>query len=222
VGSRFIPLDFDFYKYALKGEKATIARSFGLRFGPAKLRFTWARIDKGLYIASKSSILEDLLQLEKSAKPQSRSSAAAAQLPSPRDHAMIRVRPQNWNQVLADFRLGWAENNREACLRNLGPLSSVARAFGSSESGVRNPKPENQESENRSQESEKEPEKKDDLSRRIHREADRLHTTHFFCPDGGQYRLAPDGKSMRNPPPRPVCKGTVHRRNTSFGCPFRF
>jgi hypothetical protein len=113
--------------------------------------------------------------------------------------------------------LGWAENNREACLRNLGPLSSVARAFGSQESGARN-----QESGVRSQQPEKGrpspnkieaekkdpgaidsatseqagtvtsplspggrgaggeggPDKKDDLSRRIHREADRLHTTH--------------------------------------------
>ena len=106
---------------------------------------------------------------------------------------MIRVRPQNWNQVLADFRLGWAENNREACLRNLGPLSSVARAFGSQESGVRSQEPGRKEP---SSPPETKADKKDDLSRRIHREADRLHTTHFFCPDGGQYRLAPDGKSM--------------------------
>ena len=109
---------------------------------------------------------------------------------------MIRVRSQNWNQVLADFRLGWAENNREACLRNLGPLSSVARSFRSQESENRNQQPENQQSGNRNPGSEKEPENKADLSRRIHLEADRLHTTHFFCPDGGQYRLAPDGKSM--------------------------
>jgi hypothetical protein len=171
----FIPLDFDFYKFPLKADKTTMARSFGLRFGPAKFRFMWARIGKGLYIASKPFILEDLMQFEKSVNAASRPEMT---LPADQPvHALIHVRPKNWNQVLADFRLGWAENNREACLRNLGPLSSVARAIAGPANKI-------------------EAEKRGELAPQIHLQADQLHTTHFFCPDGGQYQLASDGKSM--------------------------
>ena len=42
---------------------------------------------------------------------------------------------ENRNQVLPDFRLGWAENNRVACLDNLAPLSTVARAVTASTQG---------------------------------------------------------------------------------------
>ena len=42
---------------------------------------------------------------------------------------MIRVRPEHWNAVLPEYRLGWEESSRQACLENLGPLSSVGRAM---------------------------------------------------------------------------------------------
>src|SRR5258708_9324388 len=91
---------------------------------------------------------------------------------------MVRMRPKNWNQVLPDYRLGWAENNREACLENLGPLTSVSRAFvatnqpkGAALAG-------------------------EDLGREVHRAADKMHTVHFFCPEGGYYVVAPDGKTV--------------------------
>lgn len=78
---------------------------------------------------------------------------------------MVRLRPRNWNQVLPDYRLGWAENNREACLNNLGPLSSVGRAYTAALGKI----------------------DEAELARiagRIHREADRLHGVHFFCSGG--------------------------------------
>ena len=53
----------------------------------------------------------------------------------PTAHAMVRVRPENWKETLPDFQLGWAEGSREACLNNLGPLSSVARAVASQNGG---------------------------------------------------------------------------------------
>ena len=31
----------------------------------------------------------------------------------------------------------------------------------------------------------------------MHKQADRLHGVHFFCPEGGHYLLSPDGKSCR-------------------------
>ena len=95
----------------------------------------------------------------------------------PIGHAMIRVRPENWNQVLTDYRLAWADNNREACLNNLGSLASVARAFTAPLDKV-------------------DDKDLDALSQRACRQADHLHGIHFFCPEGGTYRLTPDGKTM--------------------------
>ncbi|MBV9125549.1 MAG: DUF1559 domain-containing protein, partial [Planctomycetes bacterium] len=170
----FLPLNYDFYRFPAGQDKEKRFRSFALSFGPVKWRLFWARIGDGFYIASKAFILEDLLKEAK----------APAGDKGPEAHAMIRLRPQNWDRVLPEYRLSWAENNREACVNNLGPLSSVARAFVASLSlgkleGAEAGK----------------------ISERIHQTADRLYGVHFFCPEGGRYVLAPDGKSM-------VC--TVH------------
>ena len=88
-------------------------------------------------------------------------------------HGMLRMRPKNWNQVLTDFRLGWAENSRDACLNNLGPLANLGRAFPNA--------------------------KGDDAQAngRLLRESDKLYGVHFFCPEGGRYTLAPDGKTCQ-------------------------
>jgi hypothetical protein len=94
---------------------------------------------------------------------------------------MLRLRPQNWDQVLSDYRLGWAESNRRACLDNLGPLSNAARvhAAGGKARATGN--------------------RVDDSSQaapEVHRLADRLYGAHFFCPEGGHYLLSPDGRSV--------------------------
>jgi len=161
-----LSLDYDFYRYQLK--QGQTARSFGLRFGPIKLRVFWARIGNGLYLASKQYILDDLCEAE---------NATAGRDQGPRAHAMGRIRPQNWNLTLADFQLGWAENNREACLNNLGPLSSIGRAFAATPNG------------------------NSTLSGKEHGDdliefADRFQAVHSFCPEGGRYLLSPDGKTI--------------------------
>jgi hypothetical protein len=143
----------DFYR--IKTANVPDARCASLGFGPVKFRIFWARIGSGLYVASKPFILEDL------------ASAAALPEKGSTGHAMFRVRSRNWNQVLPDFRLGWAENNRRACLDNLGPLSSVARAISG-----------------------------EDKSPDVCHCADRLHGAHFFCPEGGHYERTADGKGM--------------------------
>ncbi|HMF11240.1 MAG TPA: DUF1559 domain-containing protein, partial [Gemmataceae bacterium] len=154
-------VDFDYYK--LPAEKGT--RAYSIRFGPLKWRFFFARIENGLYVASKPYILDDL-----------RATAvdlAKASDRGPVGHGMVRIRARNWQRVLADYRLGWAENNREACLNNLGPLSSVGRALtAASPSAVQV-----------------------ERDRELRRLADRLHAVHFFCPEGGSYHLSPDGKT---------------------------
>jgi hypothetical protein len=82
---------------------------------------------------------------------------------------MVRIRPEHWKAVLPEYRLGWEEGSRQACLENLGPLSSVGRAMaamGAARSGD------------------------------VQREAGRLYAVHFYCPDGGKYELSADGKRV--------------------------
>jgi hypothetical protein len=155
----WLGIDYDFYRLS----PSDGARCFALRFGPLKFRLFWERIESGLFIASKPFILDDLRAV-------STSSTKAQGTSSPVAHAMVRIRAENWNQVLPDYRLGWAENNREACLNNLGPLSSVARAFPPGQGDA------------------------DQRGAEVHRLADRLHGLHFFCPEGGRYLFAPDGQ----------------------------
>jgi len=152
--------DFDFYRVPLETKDERI-RCYAMSIGPIKWRMFFARIDKGLYIASKRFILDDLAAAAKQKKTDD----------GPGAHGMVRVRPEHWDEVLPAFQLGWAESSRQACLNNLGPLSSVARAIHAAGDGKID-------------------------SRRVHREADRLHAVHFFCPDGGRYEAAPDGKHV--------------------------
>ena len=156
----------EFYNFPLDREKTL--RSYGVRFGPVKWRFFWGRIGNGLYLASKPFILEDLQALEAARLKEPGANKAVDR--GPQAHAMIRLRPQNWNQVLADYRLGWAENNREACLQNLGPLSSIARSLT-----ARGQAP---------------------AAAELHRFSDQFHSVHFFCPEGGRYVLTPNGKAV--------------------------
>ena len=156
-------INLDFYKAPLKPNRTM--RVASVRFGPVKWRMFWARIGNGLYIASKAFILDDLVAAEAE-----RGKVAAE---GPKAHGLVRVRAANWDRVLPDYRLGWAEANREACLNNLGPLASVGRAV------VEKGRTEEQ------------------LGRAAHQEADRLYGVHFFCPDGGRYLLSPDGKTCR-------------------------
>ncbi len=143
----------DFYR--MNSANVPAARCGSISFGPVKFRIFWARIGNAVYVASKPFILDDL------------AAATAAKTPGPTGHAMFRIRSRNWNQVVPDYRLGWAENNRHACLENLGPLSSVARSVPG-----------------------------EDKALEVCRCADRLHGLHFFCPEGGHYERTADGKGM--------------------------
>jgi hypothetical protein len=166
-------LRFDFYTFTLRRKHK--ARALGVRFGPVKWRFFWARIGKGLYIASKPVILEDLAALETApAKTVKRERTPDR---GPRGHAMVRLRPQNWKRVLAAYRLSWAENNREACLNNLVPIANAGRALAAGKEGAKG--------------------SWDERGKRAHAFADRLYGVHFYCPEGGRYLLSPDGKTCK-------------------------
>ncbi|MCY2989735.1 MAG: DUF1559 domain-containing protein [Planctomycetota bacterium] len=155
----------DYYQLS-SGDPLT--RSYGVRFGPIKWRFFWARIGNGLYVASQPYILEDLAALQ--AGPAAKPDAARDVV----GHGLVRIRPQHWQQVLTGYQLGWAENNREACLNNVGPLSSLARAWPPTTADKT----------------------ADEIHAALVKLGERFCDAHCFCPDGGQYQLSTDGKSV--------------------------
>jgi hypothetical protein len=135
-----------------------------------------ARIGRGLYIASKPFILEDLAARATESAPGKETTEDSDK--EAVGHAMARIRAGNWNEVLPDFNLSWAENDREACLNNMGSLASISRALTARAPG---------------QTINQDPA---ELNQAVLDYADKLHAVHFFCPDGGLYTVAPDGKSV--------------------------
>ena len=154
---RFFRVEQDYYQFP--GGKGKDFRAYGVRFGPVKWRFFWGRIGDGLYLASKPFILEEVMAVD------ARKGGAD---PGPAAHGMVRLRPQHWQRALADYKLGWAENNREACLNNVGPISSLTRGLNAG----------------------------GDQKKEIEHLAERLYGVHFFCPEEGRYETAADGKSV--------------------------
>jgi hypothetical protein len=158
-GGGFFEFNGDFYQLPL--ENGLQARSAGIQLGPIKWRFFWARIGDSIYVASKPFILEDL------AAKMARLEDEEAAVSDLKAHAMIRIRPQHWNQVLPAYRLGWAERHRLACLDNVGRLSSLSRlqAAAAGESvAARSGQP-----------------------AQLETLAEDVYGVSFFCPEGGQY-----------------------------------
>lgn len=169
----FFRLSQDFYY--LDDTRGKPARGYVLEVGPIKWRFFWSRIENGLYIASRPFILDDLRTLHASAAK--RPAGAGPVDAGPTAHAMLRLRPAHWKQVLKDYELGWAENNRTACIHNLGPLSSLARASAALA-------PEASTAERLAQ---------------VQLFASKVYGAHHFCPEEGEYTLDKDGRTI-------VCK----------------
>jgi hypothetical protein len=169
-GGMFFELQQDFFRLA--GRVEPRIRAYCFQFGPVKFRIFWARIGSALYIASKPFILKDLATMP------------SPQPLSPRErglqaHGMVKIRANHWNEVLPDFRLAWAENNRQACIQNLGPLSSVARALTARPLNARS----------------------DSVTRPAHDQAILGSASTYlgyqpFCPEGGHYVLSEDGKTF--------------------------
>src|SRR5260370_2983308 len=167
-------------------------RGNSMRFGALKVRFFSARIGHGFYIAiaNHPTILEDLWAMETAKKDTDKAAQRADS--GPVAHAMARIRPENWNQVLSNYQLSWTENNRAACLANMSPMCGVGRALAAS--GLATPGDDGAAPK---------------WGAEIHRRADQLYAVHFFCPDAGQYLPSPDGKT---------CTYTIHG-STPFSRP---
>jgi hypothetical protein len=199
-GSGFWRLEQDFYHYPLGKQKGI--RTYGFQYGPVKWRLHWGRVGNALYICSKPYIFNDLLALEAERIKMQGTAKSADQ--GPQAHAMARFRPQNWDRVLLDYRLGWAENNRQACLNNLGPLSSLAHVLSRKQAGQGT----------------------NQVEHALLDLAEKVYGEHFYCPEGGHYRIGADGKSVScsvhgsaldpHQPPSPTSAGPANKLLQDF------
>jgi hypothetical protein len=169
-----IPVALDYYRITTAG--GVRARSACLRIGPLRVRAFWARLGNAVYIANQPSVLNDI-QGTTVARRRDKGKTPDR---GPTAHVMVRLRPCNWEQALEGFRLTWAENCREACLHNLGPLSSAGRAYSTA----------------RPLENREQGLSWDARSAEAIRYAEKLHGLHFTCPERGRYVLSKNGKTI--------------------------
>jgi len=90
-----------------------------IKFGPARLRFFWARKDDKILIASQMNLLERLLD------------AKSFELDNVRraEHAKVTLDSSQLSKLLPDIHQTALENRRLSCRRNLGILTMSARAL---------------------------------------------------------------------------------------------
>jgi len=136
----------DFYTVQIGDTKA---RSFVLSLGPIKWRFFYTRIGSRVCIASKLETLEQLVAASVAGPvsgPEPRAPQPAIDGKQPKDsdlrqvrqrdcspaHAQLTIHRQQWNRIMPSVRLSWDEAARQACLDNIGPLTSTARVAAGS------------------------------------------------------------------------------------------
>ena len=176
-GRSFFSIDYDFTKLPILGSHR-LMRCFTMNLMPLKIRVFWARIGRRLVIASRRYIVDDLASLGdgRGRKPVTAKYNASAG-GGAKTHAMVRIYAKNWKRVLPDYRLGWADNQRRACLNNLGALTSLARPIlALRDSATTTAK---------------------DHATAVLDLAEKLYRQRLICPDAGRYVFAADGSSVR-------------------------
>ncbi|MBN9119099.1 MAG: DUF1559 domain-containing protein [Planctomycetes bacterium] len=154
--------EFDFYRVPFP-EPHKI-RCVVINMAGLKWRLYWGRIGDGLYIVTRPFILEDIAAAHAEGKKPTKTEPA---------HAVLRVRPENWREVLLGYNLGWAEGHRSACHANLEMVANVNRGWNDKRPAGGAPDAE--------------------LLARV----GRVYGERPFCPDGGTYELSADGRSCR-------------------------
>ncbi|MEZ6056953.1 MAG: hypothetical protein R3C01_09625 [Planctomycetaceae bacterium] len=174
-GRSWFRVEPDFYRLKQAGGEDIRCQSF--KVGPIKWRMFWTRIDNVIYVASKRETFDDIRQAHVEQGDKKRADVG------PTGHAVVRMRAENWDKVLPDFQLSWAENNRVASLNNISPLYGVARAILSEQTKADKPLGQMDFAA---------------ISKQAHAEAMQIYGVDYYCPDGGKFELASDGKSMHN------------------------
>ena len=111
----------DVYKLALSNN--SIAYCCSLQFGPVKLRINFARVEQGIFITSKSFILNDLIKASRGEQLDRANYSNKNAV----GHAIARFRTANCDQIKSDMFIDQSEKNRAACVRNLTFLSAKYR-----------------------------------------------------------------------------------------------
>jgi hypothetical protein len=167
-GPGFFEVQPDYYLIDTKEGEPAI-RVMAVRLGPATWRFFWARIGDGLYIASRKEILDEIAARD--ATPRREPS------PSSYAHILLRARPDHWKKVMDMYRLSWAESARRVGVDNVSRISLLARSYLSMH-------PEAAKGDS------------DTAISGIVQLAQQVHGVRFSLPDGGQYQLAKDRRSV--------------------------
>ncbi len=181
--------------YRMPFPKPHTVRCFVVKFVGLKWRLYFGRIGDGLYIANRPFILEDIAAAQSDAKQPRKKPEAA--------HALLRLRPENWKEVLIGYNLGWAEGHRLACHKNLSMVANVNRGWNDARPKGNEP------------------------NHALMNQVFRFYGVRPFCPDGGNYVLSADGKSChcsvhgnaRDPrqPSAPTENSATARLLKSFG-----
>jgi hypothetical protein len=153
----FLRAYLDFYRVPFP--EPHVIRCHVVKFFGLKWRLYWGRIGNGLYIANRPFILTDLAEAH----------AAGKKPTGEKGHALLRLRPENWNEVLPGYKLGWAEGHRSACLDNLSQVANVSRGWNDRAGGT--------------------------PDRALLDRVTRVYGARPFCPDGGTYTLSADGRT---------------------------
>lgn len=146
----------EWHYYTMDWRKQSV-RCLAIKFFGISLRLCWGRVGNQLVIVNHPSVLDTLAETPTS---------VAAPVTG---HAMLRVRPENWNAVLPVYQLGWAEGQRSSCEVNQQRISSVARGWPTLL------KPDGE------------------ISPELLQRVTQLYGVRPYCPDGGRFNLAKHG-----------------------------
>jgi hypothetical protein len=158
--------DYSLIDHPQDGRSAT--RVVSLSLGPITWRFYLARIGKGLYLASRRAIIDELAaaQGQPAEEPLTKSTPA---------HAMLRFRPEHWRKILPTYQLGWVSSARQRTLDNAALISPFLRTYLAThaDSG-----------------------RDEELVQGVQKIAEQVHGVQFLLPDGGEFQLSADRTSI--------------------------
>jgi Protein of unknown function (DUF1559) len=148
--------DFRPEYYTFDWRKQTM-RCLAFKIFGLSLRVCWGRIGNQLVIVNHPSVLDTIAET-----PAGNSTAVTG-------HAMLRVRPENWNAVLPVYQLGWAEGQRNSCQVNQQRIAAVAGGWQDALKADGEISPE--------------------LLQRV----TQLYGVRPYCPDGGRFSMTKPG-----------------------------
>jgi len=136
-----------------------------VRFLGVKWRLYWARIGGGLYIVNRPFILDDLAAAHAEPLPVKKAEPA---------HVLLKLKPENWKEVLPGYLLGMVETERHATVKSLTMLDIVHGGWPSALKPGAEPDA--------------------DLLTRVQR----VYGVRAIHPEGGKFVLSKDGRAFES------------------------